>query len=357
MRGLAKNEVGEGYTLKEAMKEAKYLEGVKKIRNVVFAILLASLFVFAAMAIFGIINDGIGRFVATLLSINITYYMLAFIVLFCGYLLRFPKWEFYMKRLKVKIGRWDNFMTYLSLYSMDITPGRWGRGVVSYTINRITGTSFAKTFSAVVADIFTDFLGFSVLALLSALLLHKYESVSLFIAAVLLLPFVFLFNRGPFLFIKKRFGHIKRLGGFFEAGEAYFKNNKMLGRKTYAYSMLFTVPSQLINGMALYMVILSFGIKIGVANIPAVLFIYSSSLLLGMITGIPATLGVTDAALVSYLTIFFSNDGINLGTATLITIFFRIVSVWFVEGFGFAAFFYTLKYWKHKPVPSVSSNR
>ncbi len=336
----------DGTALRAAGEEARYLRRFKKARSIILVILAASLFVFVLVALFGILNEGAGRFVATLFSINIAYYALAFAVLFSGYLLRFPKWEYYMKKLKVRIKRWDNFVVYLSLYSMDITPGRWGRSVVSYTINKISGVKFAKTFSAVVADIFTDFLGFAILALFAAVLLHKYESVSIVIAAVLLLPFIFLFNRGPFMLIERHFGHIKRLGGFFSMGHAYFKNNRMLGRNAYVYSMLFTIPSQFINGLALYLVILSFGIKMGVAYIPAVLFIYSSSLLLGMITGIPATLGVTDAALVGYLTIFFSGLGINIGTATLITIFFRIVSVWFVEGFGFAAFFYSMRYWK-----------
>ena len=77
--------------------------------------------------------------------------------------------------------------------------------------------------------------------------------------------------------------------------------------------MLYTIPSMVLTGMALYFVIIAFGIPLTPADIPAVLFIFSSSLLFGIITGVPATLGVTDAALVGYLVVFFPNLGMTFG--------------------------------------------
>ncbi|EQD44332.1 hypothetical protein B1B_13560 [mine drainage metagenome] len=88
-----------------------------------------------------------------------------------------------------------------------------------------------------------------------------------------------------------------------------------------------------------------FGVPMSPNQIPVVLFIFSSSLVLGMATGIPGTLGVTDAALISQLQYFYSGV-IGLGLASAITIVFRIATVWFVQLFGFVAFLYTLRYWK-----------
>ncbi|MGA3021070.1 MAG: hypothetical protein ABSD68_03925, partial [Candidatus Micrarchaeales archaeon] len=100
--------------------------------------------------------------------------------------------------------------------------------------------------------------------------------------------------------------------------------------------------------LALYFVVLSFGINIGIVLFPTVLFIYTSSLLLGMITGIPGTLGVTDAALLSYLVAFFPNVGMSFGIAAAITILFRIASIWFVEGISTVFLVYTFRYWRVK---------
>lgn len=318
---------------------------IKKAKKIILVVMLISLLVFVVISALAILNEGFNSFVKSILSINIFYFFLAFVILFLGYVIRYPKWELYIKRLGLRIARTSNFMIYLSMYSMDITPGRWGRGIVAYTINKITNTKFAKIFPAIVADNFTDFFGFIVLSLIMAFLVGKYLLLSIVITFILMLPFIFLFNKGPFELLKRRFGNIRWLRGFFKEGALYFKNSKALGIDTYIYSMIYTIPSMFLNGVALYFVILSTGVNLNISFIPIVVFVYTSSLLIGIITGIPGALGVTDAALISYLTLFFGPLGIDFGLASVITILFRIVSLWFVEGFGFAAFAYTLRYW------------
>ncbi|MGC9204701.1 MAG: lysylphosphatidylglycerol synthase transmembrane domain-containing protein [Candidatus Micrarchaeia archaeon] len=323
-----------------------YKKRIKKIEYVLITILFASLVVFAAISLGAILNEGLGKFVNELESINFFYYSLALVTIFIGYLLRFPKWELYMKRLGVHLPRAKNLWIYFSMYSMDITPGRWGRAVVSYTINKLTKIKFSRTFPAVVTDIFTDFLGFAIICLFFAFFVHKYIAVSIIITALLLLPFIFLYNKAPFAFLKSKLIRFKRLKSFFNVGELYFKSNKLLGKDVYGYSLLFTVPSMFLNGLSLYFVILSFGFHLGITYIPTVIFIFSSSLIFGMITGIPGTLGVTDVAMLGALVTFFGGIGMNFGLASVITIFFRIVSVWFVELFGFTALMHTFRYWK-----------
>ena len=318
---------------------------IRKAKKIILVVMLISLVIFVVISALAILNEGFNSFVKSILSINIFYFFLAFVVLFLGYVIRYPKWELYIKRLGLRIARTSNFMIYLSMYSMDITPGRWGRGIVAYTINKITNTKFAKIFPAIVADNFTDFFGFIALSLIMAFLVGKYLLLSIVITVILMLPFVFLFNKGPFELLRRRFGNIRWLRGFFKEGALYFKNSKALGIDTYIYSMIYTIPSMFMNGVALYFVILSTGVNLNISFIPIVVFIYTSSLLIGIITGIPGALGVTDAALISYLTLFFGPLGIDFGLASVITILFRIVSLWFVEGFGFAAFAYTLRYW------------
>ncbi len=333
--------IGDLDTIKRGVQ---YQKRIKSIRLVIFATLLASFIVFLALAAFAILSEGPSKFLASFESMNPYYFIAALIVIFVGYAMRFPKWELYLKRLKVKIPRGKNFMIYLSMYSMDITPGRWGRAVVSYTINKLTRVPFIRTFPAVVADIFTDFLGFAVLLVIATLLVQRFILLSIVITILLLIPFVFVYLRGPYEFMKGKFGKIKKLKSIFESGDMYFKYHKLLGHGSYAYSMLYTIPAMFLNGFALYLVILGFGINLPIAFLPTVIFIFTSSLILGMVTGIPATLGVTDAALVSYLTLFFPTL-IGFGLASVITIVFRFATVWFVEGFGFSALLYTTKYW------------
>lgn len=326
-------------------KRSEYVQRMNRAKHIVYTVLGISLVIFLIIAGLAIYKEGIGGFAKIIESVNPLYYLSAFVVLFIGYLIDFPKWQRYIHALKIKIKRWDSFVIYFSMFSMDITPGRWGRAVVSYTINRVTSVKFTRIFPAVVADIFTDFIGFAILTLVSAFLVGRYVLPSIIITVLLLLPFIFLFIEGPFKFVKKKLARFGGLRSFLEAGELYFKENKRLRKRDYLYSILFTLPSVIFNGLALFLVILAFGVHIGVAQLPIVMFIYSSSLLFGIVTGVPGTLGITDAALVSYLSLFFADFGVTFGIAAAITIFFRIVSVWFVEGFGFTALFYSLRRW------------
>ncbi len=350
MAGEKRNTSESIFNLKsiEDMREGKeYQRRIGRIKIIIASILLASLAIFIIIAGIAIDKEGFGKFIAAIASINLWYFSAALGVIFLGYVMRFPKWEYYMKRLGVKIPRRRNFMVYMSMYSMDMTPGRWGRAVVGYTINKLTGIRFARTFPAIVADIFTDFLGFAVVLAISIFFVRKFVVLSTFVTVLLLIPFFFIYVRRPFEFIKRRFGHVKRLKGIFETGKLYFEYHKLLSGKAYAYSMAYTIPAMFLNGIALYLVILSFGVHMPISLLPTVLFIFASALILGMISGLPASLGITDAALIGYLTLFFPSM-MGIGLASLITIFFRIASVWFVEGFGFTALAYTMRYWKEK---------
>ncbi len=330
----------------------KYKSAVSSARSAVFLILFISFLVFVAIAAYAIWNEGLANFLSAIESMNLWYLLLAFVVTFISYAMRFPKWSLYLEKLGVHIPVFRNFVIYMSMYSMDITPGRWGRAIVSYTINKISKVKFAVTFPAVVADIFTDFLGFAILADATALVVGKFVLLSFVITTLLIVPFLFVYIQGPFEYVKKRYFKYKKrfkvlskLDIVVSNANMYFKNNRRLGWGPFVFSMFLTVPSMFLNGMALFIVMKGFGVPVVLSDIPTVIFIFSSALVLGMLSNIPGTLGVTDAALVSGLEIFFP-DVIGLSLASAITIMFRIVTVWFVEGFGFASLLYTMKFWK-----------
>ncbi len=337
----------------ESINDKKsYNTAVKSARKAVLIILVISFIIFASIAIIAISKEGFNSFLATFESINLGYYRLALVIIFGSYTIRYRIWSMYLRRLGVHISTGRNYVIYMSMYSMDMTPGRWGRAIVSYTINQLSGVRFAVTFPAVVADIFTDFLGFAVITDAMALIVNKFVFVSFLLTFLLMVPFFFVYIQRPFNYVKrwfwkcrKRFNVLRRLDIIFYTATLYFRHNRKLGGRVFAYSMMLTIPSMFLNGMALYVTMLAFGVPVNLSYIPTVIFIFSSSLVLGMITGIPGTLGVTDAALISQLQYFYPAT-ISFGLAAAITIFFRMASVWFVQGFGFVAFLYTLKYWK-----------
>ncbi len=321
---------------------------IARARAVVLTILGLSAIMFVVIAALAMINEGPEKFFATLTSVNIIYFAAALICVFASTVVGFPKWSMFVSKLGVHISVFKNFAIYQSMFSMDITPGRWGRGVVSYTLNRLTGVKFGKTFPAVVADIFTDFLGFITLSFIAAFLVHTYTIISVVIAALLLIPFVFIYARTPYEWIKRKLQHKRLWKKIFGVGDLYFKSSRSLDVGTYAYAMLFTIPSVALLGLALYFVIASFGIPLTPDLFPTIIFIYTSSLLLGMVTGVPGALGVSDAVMIGYLVAFLTPYGLTFGIAAAVVILFRIASMWFAEGVSSVFLVYTFKYWDPK---------
>ncbi|MDE1825331.1 MAG: flippase-like domain-containing protein [Candidatus Micrarchaeota archaeon] len=327
-------------------KRSEYRSRIKNYERILIGILIFSFLVFVAIAGFAIYKEGLENFVLVVKSINLGYYALSLLAVFVAYVIRFPKWELYMKSLGVRLARAKNFMIYLSMYSMDITPGRWGRAVVSYTINRITGTRFSRTFPAIVADIFTDFAGFAFVAIIAAFIVQQYLLVAIILTVLLLIPFIFLYNRRAYSLFRDRLRKKRFFRKMFAFGDRYFRHNRLLSKRVYVYSMIYTVPSMALNAVSLYFVMLAFGVHVGIAYLPLIVFIFTMSTLLGMVTGLPANLGVTDAALFGFLIATFGSFGVGFDLASVITIFSRVANVWFVQLFGFGSLAYTIRYWK-----------
>ncbi len=106
--------------------------------------------------------------------------------------------------------------------------------------------------------------------------------LSFILTFLLIVPFLFVYIQGPFEFVKsryfglrKRFRFLNRLNIVMSTASMYFRYNRKLGLSAFLYSMLLTIPSMFLNGMALYLIIEGFGIHLVVGNIAIVLFIFS----------------------------------------------------------------------------------
>ena len=82
---------------------------------------------------------------------------------FVNYLIRFLRWERYRTLLGVQLERGDSFRIHLAGLALTVTPGKMGEALKSWLIKEIDGTPVARTAPIVVAERFTDLLGFLVL--------------------------------------------------------------------------------------------------------------------------------------------------------------------------------------------------
>lgn len=315
----------------------EYLKMIHRLRIFIVAGLGASFVVFMLVAVFG----GFSNVLHTISNANIYLYAMAFACVFLGYIIRYGKWSYYMMLLKIKVHNVKSLLIYLSAYCMDITPGRIGRIVAAYTLKKVTKIKFMSIVPIVTMDLFTDFFGFALLALATAIYVGKYLIYIAAFDVILIIPFIFVINPWIFNYIKTR----KRKGFILRELEKhgnnyYMAQNKLNKPSIYAGSLIFTVPADILNSLGLYFSLRAVGVR---PHEVISLFIFATSQIFGMVSTLPGSIGVADATLVGLLKTML---GLSPALSSAVTIMARIATLWFGVIVGLIALVYTLRYWK-----------
>ncbi len=324
---------------KSMVRREEYVRLIHRLRIFVAMGLLASFGVFIAVAIFG----GFSNVLGIIEHANMELYSLAFVCVFAGYIARYGKWSYYMRILDIKVDQFKSFLIYLSSYSMELTPGRVGHIIAAYTMKKVTKIKFMSIVPIVTMDLFTDFLGFALIAVVTALYIGRYVGYVFLFVAALLVPFVIVINPWMFNAIKSRKKKGRILRKLEEHGNRYYVSQSRLNRPSvYIGSLAFTIPADILNSLGLYFSFLAVGIR---PNPAVSFFIFSTSQIFGMASALPGSIGVADATIVA---LSRSMLGIGPAISSAVTIMARIATLWFGVILGMLLLFYTMRYWKKK---------
>lgn len=317
--------------------EEEYTKNINKVSLFIGLAFIVSFVVFMIIAWIG----GIGNVFKTILDSNLEIYSLAFFFVLMGFLVRFIKWNYYLKQLEIHVPFKKNFIIYLSLYSMNITPGKIGRVLVAYTLNRVTKTKLASTLPIVTFDIFTDFVGIAIVALATAVYFDTYVIYVLIIDIALILPYLFILNGWFYKVLKNRLGKSRFFLRFSLYGDEYFASqSKLNNHMTYFVSIATSVPAAFFNALALFFVLMAVGV---IPNLLPSVFIQTSAQMIGMVTASPGNIGVTDGALVALLG---SVMKLSVAKSSAVTIMSRLATLWFGVVIGGIFLMYSMRYWK-----------
>ncbi|MDP4116537.1 MAG: lysylphosphatidylglycerol synthase transmembrane domain-containing protein, partial [Bacteroidota bacterium] len=106
---------------------------------------------------------------------------------FSNYVVRFIKWDYYLRLLKIKVSRVDSFSIFMSGLIMSITPGKMGELLKSYLVKQITGEPISKTAPIIFVERITDFVSLVFIALIGAYIFNYGRTISLAVAIFFLL--------------------------------------------------------------------------------------------------------------------------------------------------------------------------
>jgi uncharacterized protein (TIRG00374 family) len=259
------------------------------------------------------------------------YLLLGLALAFLNYVLRYIKFDYYLKLLGIYLPWKQGLSIFLSGMVLTITPGKLGELLKSFLIKQVAGEPVAKTAPVIIAERLTDFIAIAILSL-GSILSVKYGLKVILLSVACLAAFYLIIGvpaiaTGIIDFIR-RFKRLRTFGD--KLFEAYRSTRVLIGIKPLILGTLISIPAWFMECLAFYIIIKGFGS--GVSLIYAC-FAYALSTIIGALSMLPGGLGITEIGLVGLLL----NAGISEPVAVGATFIVRICTLWFAVLVGAAA--------------------
>ncbi|MEO8213224.1 MAG: lysylphosphatidylglycerol synthase transmembrane domain-containing protein [Myxococcales bacterium] len=251
-----------------------------------------------------------------------------------NYGLRWVRWEFYLRRLKIRISTADSVLVFLAGFALTVTPGKLGEAVKALLLRQSHGIPAARTAPIVIAERITDLIALLLLALVGV---FTFELDRRFLAAGAAAVAITLLVIGSETLSERILGtleRVKRLARFVPKLREFHAATALLLRPVpLLITTLLSAGSWFLECLAFWLVVRGFpGAQLGVQ---AATFIYAAMTVAGALSFLPGGLGLTEAGMLALLTTFGS--GIPRGTAAAATFVTRACTLWFAVAIGVAA--------------------
>lgn len=265
-------------------------------------------------------------------------FALACSLAFTNYLLRFLKWEYYLKILEIRgIPKGESFLTFLSGFVLTVTPGKVGEVFKSLILSETRGVAVVRTAPIVIAERLTDLIGVIVLITVGSASFDGglvWASVGAALVAMLL---AFVAHRPLSAWVLRL---LVRLPGFLgqlgariapKLEEALMGLRELTTPRHLVIPTLLSVAAWSLEGLALWVILRGFGEPPPLA---LTAFFYATATLAGAIVPVPGGLGVTEKLLETQLA---ELGHVAAATSTAAMLLARLATLWFAVGVGFIA--------------------
>ncbi len=251
-----------------------------------------------------------------------------------NYLLRFCKWELYLRRLEVRIPLSDSFWIFLSGFSLTVTPGKVGEVLKAYLLRETHGVPMARTAPTVVAERATDLLALVALALVGVEALGGNARV-LWAAVVLVGILVGLASsRRLAHFLISVAARLPLFGKMAPKLREFYDATAVLLRPTpLLLATLLSVAAWACECLAFWVVL--HGFPGADASLKLCTFIYAAMTIAGAVSFLPGGIGVQEGGMVALLV--STAHGIGAATAAAATFITRLCALWFAVAVGLVA--------------------
>lgn len=250
---------------------------------------------------------------------------------FMNYVIRFWRWELYLKRVAIRISRRESFYIFMSGLVMTVTPGKMGEVLKSYLLKEGRQIPLSRSAPIVLAERFTDLLAVYLLTVLGGLSFtfgSRILWVGLLVLILGLLPLMSPRIFHHLLGMLQKSSRGRRLAA--PLSEAYHTLHELMGFRLLLAASVLGMAAWFFECLAFQTVF--WGLGVHIALIKAI-FIYAFSTLAGALSMLPGGIGAAEGSMTSLLLLV----QIPKALATTATIIIRLCTVWFAVllGYGF----------------------
>jgi uncharacterized protein (TIRG00374 family) len=262
--------------------------------------------------------------VKALSEFKLIYLPLILGLTFINYLLRFVKWQFFLKQIEIEVPLKESFAIFLSGLAMTITPGKAGELLKSLMLKEIKNVAVSRSAPIIFAERLSDGFGLLILSL-SGLTMFKYGWQALLAVGLIMVSLVILIKipycHKALYYICSNTPVIKRFVGIFE--NLLHSASRLLTLKALAFTIILSVISWSFECIAFYYVFVGLGYKV---SILAATFTLAFSSIIGSVSMLPGGLGATEGSIMGLLVKVI---GVPFNIAAVATILIRFCTLWF----------------------------
>jgi uncharacterized protein (TIRG00374 family) len=253
---------------------------------------------------------------------------LVLVLSFSNYILRFFKWQYYLKLIGVRdFPVWESALTYLSGLGMAVTPGKVGEWLKSYLLRELHGTPMSRSAPIILAERLTDSLGLVILG--AAGLLVYGDAWPAFVAFLLLgvIVFVVVRHQPTSLWILRRLESIKATSRFAGHAEEFYRSSYVLFAPVPLVSMtLLSTVSWGFEVLGFFAVLLGLGLDPSWDLLLKASFIMPAATLASALLLTPGGLGVAEGGIVGLSQVLLD---LPKGPAAVGALVIRFGTLWF----------------------------
>ncbi len=246
-----------------------------------------------------------------------------------SYVVRFGRWVYYLRLLKVRVPAVQNVAIFVAGLSMTISPGKLGEVLKSVFLKDAAGTPVARTAPAVVAERATDGTGMIAWGLLGALTFSFGPWGLLFLLALTAAGIAVLRSRRLSLLAESvllKLPLLHRLAPHLGAFQG--ASNELLATRPLVVGTAISFCSWGIEIVGVYLCAL--GMKAATPFLMVVL-VFAVGSISGALSMLPGGIGAAEAGMAG---MFKAVAGLSSGLSVALTLVIRLATLWFATFLG-----------------------